>query len=337
MENRYQGIMRFLALAVAVGATACSKVNFSPGTEQNKNEVPTAPEEEQFTFNDVSGKGQVDILFVDDNSVSMLDKQQKLSTRLASFVGSLGNVDWQIAITTTDTTDGPFGLKGDFLTMFGTGTKILNASVPNYEEVFKNTVVRTEMVNCGTICPSGDERPLGAVVATVAKRAGSTKAFFRKNADFVVVFLSDEDEVYAFDGNPVQPQQLITAVTTAFPNKLFTAYGIITKPGDVVCHDQVSPAQGKYGEYMAELIRLTGGVAGSICDDDYSSSLEQIGKRVRENSGTITLRALPIPETLTLSMDPFDPELRWELVGRSIKLSKVPRKGTKIVIRYTKL
>lgn len=74
---------------------------------------------------------KVDILFVDDKSGSMPDKQEKLSTRLTAFVGSLADVDWQLAITTTDTSNGKYGLNAaffransDFVVVFLSDAKI---------------------------------------------------------------------------------------------------------------------------------------------------------------------------------------------------------------------
>lgn len=325
----------FLASAL-VGATACSKVSFAPGdlTNNSVQNTPDGVQQETFAFDDDNSMSKVDILFVDDNSGSMLDKQQKLSTKLSAFVGSLANVNWQIAITTTDTSNGRWGLKGGFVDMVGANTKILTANTPNYETVFRNSIVRSEMFNCGLNCPSDDERPLQAVVEAVAKRGGENAAFFRPNSDFVVVFLSDEDEKYAESGMPVDPQSALNAIRASLPNTKFTAYGIITRPGDTGCYNEVSQVSGKYGEYMASLIGMTGGVAGSICDADYSSSLTAIGNRVRENAGTITLKYLPFPDTLQLIIAPFDPSLTWSIEGQSIRFNKQPKKGTRIDVRY---
>jgi len=335
MKGLYNKSKKGLVLSMMVWATACSQVSFGPGDLNGKDSSPSGPQQETFAFNDDNAMAKVDILFVDDNSGSMLSKQQKLSTKLASFVGSLGNVDWQIAITTTDTSNGPWGIQGGFVDMVGAGTKILTANTPDYENVFKNSIVRSEMFNCGLKCPSDDERPLQAVNESVMKSSGETAGFFRNGSDFVVVFLSDEDESYASDGNPVQPQSVINTVHAVFPNKQFTAYGLITKPGDTACYNIVSQVSGKYSVYMAQLIQLTGGVAGSVCDDDYSSSLVQIGNRVRDNAGAITLKYAPIPDSVQLVVSPFDPSLTWSLDGRAIRFNKRPNKGSTVTVRYT--
>lgn len=327
--------MKGLVLGTVVWATACSEVSFSPGDQLSKESIPEGMQSETFPFNDDNAMAKVDILFVDDNSGSMLDKQQKLGARLAPFVASLGNVDWQIAITTTDISSGKYGLRGSFLPMAGTNTRILTNKIPNYETVFQNTIVRkAEMENCGLECPSDDERPLAAVIGAVSKRNAENAGFWRNNSDFVVIFLSDEDEKYAADGMPVEPQAVINTVRAAFPNKPFNAYGILTRPGDSACLNQVAQVSGKYSVYQAELIQLTGGVMGSICDDDYSSALDSIGNRVRTNSGSLTLKYSPIPDTVQLVITPFDPELTWQLDGRSIRFNKQPKKGTTITVRY---
>ena len=50
-------------------------------------------------------RNTVDILLVIDNSCSMIDEQEKLSTNFESFIDAFANVDvdWQIGVVTTDT------------------------------------------------------------------------------------------------------------------------------------------------------------------------------------------------------------------------------------------
>ncbi|MBX3022813.1 MAG: hypothetical protein KF799_14155 [Bdellovibrionales bacterium] len=335
MTTLYRNLVKGFVLSIAVWASACSNVSFTPSDALSKESLPDGPQQETFSFNDSNTMAKVDILFVDDNSGSMQAKQEKLGTRLAPFVSSLGNVDWQIAITTTDTSNGKYGLSGSIVQMTGTNTKILTSKVPNYETVFRNSIVRPEMVNCGLECPSDDERPLQALIGAINKRFTDNAGFWRENSDFVVVFLSDEDEKYAGDGLPVEPQVVINSVRAAFPNKPFNAYGILTVPGDSTCYGSVASVSGKYSYFQAELVQLTGGVMGSICENDYSAALQSIGERVRSNSGSVNLRYLPIPESVSMVVSPFDPDLTWTLEGRAIRFNKVPKKGTNIVVRYT--
>src|SRR5690606_7514644 len=49
---------------------------------------------------------KVDILFVVDNSRTMIDEQNKIAQKLSTFLNSISNLDWRIAITTTDNKSG---------------------------------------------------------------------------------------------------------------------------------------------------------------------------------------------------------------------------------------
>ena len=83
-------------------ALACSEYNY---TSQNQKDV----------FQQVR-RNTVDILLVVDDSCSMAEEQEKLSDNFQAFISAFDgvDVDWQIAVTTTDTyrTDTPGAFKG---------------------------------------------------------------------------------------------------------------------------------------------------------------------------------------------------------------------------------
>ena len=83
-------------------ALACSEYNY---TSQNQKDV----------FQQVR-RNTVDILLVVDDSCSMAEEQEKLSNNFQAFISAFDgvDVDWQIAVTTTDTyrTDTPGAFKG---------------------------------------------------------------------------------------------------------------------------------------------------------------------------------------------------------------------------------
>lgn len=315
--------------------TACSDVAFNPtGSSLEHLQIPQGYQKDSFLFNDDPSGAKVDVLFVVDNSPSMLEEQQKLGSALSSFISSIRRLDWQIGITTTDVTTGPFGVRGGLLSMKGTNAKVLNRYVRDYETVFKNTVYRDEVNGCGNICPSGDERPLEAVRMAIDKRNSENAGFFRPDSDLVIIVLSDEDE--GSDGAGALPSgTLIEHFKNAFgQEKRLTGFGIVVRPGDLNCYNSQEATGGHYGYSVSNFAGLTGGVTGSICDADYGDALESIGKRVRQVSSTITLSNLPMPETINLVMDPFDPDISWEIKGQTIRFNKMPKKGTRVDIVY---
>ena len=109
-----------LVLSIYVG---CSDVRFDhkpSDTCKNFNESfgEGTCEEDPEGFNKYSYSmmvGAVSILVVDDNSGSMYSEQEKMADRFPNFIGSIANLDWELAITTTDVTKrGLEGTDGQF-------------------------------------------------------------------------------------------------------------------------------------------------------------------------------------------------------------------------------
>lgn len=337
MESFFQKFGKGLMISAAVWATACSEVKFTPGEVNSSLSVPDGSQKESFAFNDDGSGAKVDILFVVDNSGSMYEEQGRLGTALSSFINSIGNIDWQIGITTTDISDGPYGLKGSLLPFAGIGSKVLNKNTPNYATAFANTVVRSETLNCnGTtiVCPSSDERPLQAAVLAMQKSGGENSALFRQGADLAVVILSDEDE--GSDGtNAIAATAVRAAFAAVFGGaKSFSAYGLIIQPGNTACFNQNSAGGGQYGTFVTGLAALTGGVTGSICDADYGPALTNIGNRVRQIVRSVTLKYIPNPDTVQIVIRPFDSSLTWQITGSTIMFNKPPKKGTMVDVVY---
>ena len=219
----------------------------------------------------------------------------------------------------------------------GTTEHILNKNVPDFGLIFANTVKRRELITCDNVtkpCPSSDERPLLATTMAISKRNTSNAGFFRNGADLAVVVLSDEDE--GSDGtNATLPSQVMSSVTQAFgPNKTFSVYGILIEPMDSACWNLQQNNSGQYGHHAYQLAELTGGVTGSICDNDYGPTLTSIGNRVRDMVKTITLRYVPDPDRLQLILTPFDSSVTWELEGKIIRFNKPPKKGSQATVVY---
>jgi len=317
----------------ALVLSACSEISLEPATDKGTTSateiLADGSIKDTFLFNRNGNSAPVDVLFIDDNSQSMAAKQLKLGNALNSFITSLGTVSWQIGITTTDTSDGLYGLKGSLLTFDGTSTQVLTSSVPNYAASFLATIQRSEL-------GSGDERGMQAIIQAIGKRNTDNAGFFRNGADLAVVMLSDEDE--ASDGNDsaTKPAEVIAAFQAAFgKTKNITVYGILIAPIDTACYNSEFINGAKYANVLSSLVNITGGTVGSICDADYSDTLTSIGSRVRQGVRTATLSYEPEPGVpLKLEIIPADPTLTWTVTGRVVLFNKPPQKGTKINVVY---
>ncbi len=337
MESKLRMCLRGLLISSVVWATACSDVKFTPGDENASLGLADGAQKETFSFDDDGAGSKVDVLFVVDNSGSMYEEQTRLGAALNSFITGLGNVDWQIGITTTDISNGPYGLKGSLLPFAGLNSKVLSKDSLDYATAFKNTVVRQEVLTCDNVnvmCPSSDERPLEAAMMAIEKSKGENAGLFRAGADVAVVILSDEDE--GSNGlNAIAASAVIQAFAQTFGgSKSLTGYGIIIQPGNTACYNQNTAGGGQYGTYAAGFASLTGGVTGSICDTDYGPALTNIGNRVRELTKSVNLRFAPNPDTVQIVIRPFDSSLTWEIHGTTISFNKPPKRGTKVEVVY---
>ena len=329
------------AAFLGCGMVACSDVPMSNPIDEAKATASASHKlldgriQDTFLFDEFDTHAAVDVLLIDDNSDSMRNKQQKLGARLDSFLSSLGKIDWQIGITTTDTSDGTYGLKGSLLPFEGTTSRVLTRDTPFYLSVFNNTVVRKETLDCTLDCPTTDERPLRATIEAIDKRDAVNAGFFRDGADLVVIILSDEDEASVGGPNATQPQDVVDAFRGAFGgSKALTGFGLLIAPGDTKCFDSQSTYGAHYGTTDAAFVALTGGVNGSICDADYGPALASIGKRVREGIKMAILTALPIADSLQVEVTPPDATLTWTLDGRRLTFAHPPKPGSTVVVVY---
>jgi hypothetical protein len=309
------------------------------GTSSRTYQQSNSAGNEIFTSNGPGG--MVDILFVDDNSASMDPEQAALGNRFSSFTAALTGLDWQVGITTTDCTTGSrFNICGSLLAMAGQGASyILNALTPSYLSVFQNTIQRPETLNClvsGT-CPSGREEGLKATISAMTKRNTNNAGFFRNGSDLAIVYLSDENEQSNAPATATSAQAVIDSFKSIWgTSKKLSAYSIIIKPGDVACLNQQRAQLGAnayYGTYFDELSQLTGGVSVSICEPDYSVTLNEIGLNVTRLSRSFDLLETPIPATLSITFTPAH-NTTWTLQGNRITFAVPAPAGTQVEIKY---
>ncbi len=294
-------------------------------------------------------KNKVDILIVSDNSTSMYEDQKKLGKRFDSFTSALSDIDWQIGVTTTDVTHGPYGLQGSLIEVSDNHDKYITDSSPNAETLFKNTVVRQETITCeknNTACPSSVEEPLNAIRMAIEKRNTTNQGFFRDQSTFVALVISDEDEKERRPKDATKPSEVIAEFRRAFgPEKDIKGYGIIIKPGDTNCyksqHSQfatiIGGGQGgaTYGTAVADFSSLTGGTLGSICDDDYTVMLKQISQHIHKSVSTFQLSQTPKEGSVHLTFIPAENKVNYELSGDKVIFALAPPIGTEVKVTYT--
>jgi hypothetical protein len=248
----------------------------------------------QITQNqEIKSNNKVDILLVDDNSASMGYEQANMAKRMSTFLSVLSGLDWRIAITTTDPTSTVWG-DGRLLEMKGLGKQYYISSATDAKKAQKaleDTIQRSE-----TGSPS--EQGIYATYRAVERSLIATEPqaeFFRNDANFATVVISDEDESDTQMRNT--PENLLAFVKKTWPSKNFAFHSIINKSGDVQCKNTYGNTYGATYEKMSKLTgagMVGGAIIGSVCEADYGSQLKGIGDSVQAMQKVIDLQCAPL-------------------------------------------
>ena len=295
---------------------------------------------------------KVDVLFVNDNSVSMYEDQVKMGEKLNSFIDGLSDVDWHIGITTTDLSSGPYSTNGALLEMED-GTRFITELTENKEDLFKNTMTRQESQDCldrkNKNCrglPSGEEKPLKAIIEAINLKDTVNSGFFRDEADLAVVILTDEDEFVPEENPELQttPQDVIDEIEQTWNEKRISVYGVVIEDGDQACFEEQQNAIEdqfivNYALVVTELVQKTEGITGSICAADYGESLRSIGQNIVRLIDKVDLTYLPAPGTLSVRIKNTTTQRRltgseYSLEGQTVRLLTRVLPGTAIEVTY---
>ena len=201
----------------------------------------------------------VDILWVVDNSSSMEEEQQALAENFSYFFDYLTSTgaDFHIGVISTDVYSADQQGK-----LLGT-IPIISRATPNTAEVF------TENITVGTD-GKGDEQGFYAASLALSEPLVSTSniGFLRDDAYLFIIFVSDEDDK-SFGEVPYYLRRFEQIKGIGNDGMVKIASVVETEPGS--CPD-ADP-----GTRYAELATETGGMAVSICEQDFAANLDALG------------------------------------------------------------
>ncbi len=256
----------FMMTVVSIALT-----NFGCSSSTTGFAIPTT--QAQFSGK-VELNNQVDILFIVDNTSSMLQHQKSIASQLYLLTEELYRIgmDYRIAVTTTSMGQPSPSCPSFSRSILGT-PKILNsASVHLLKDRF--IVGRS---GCDT------ERGLDALAHVTSEKYLSENKiqFMRPEALFVVAFISDEeDKSFEFGKNSTDFIRLMDQRKPAFPDgsKAWMAHYIGSISKYVSCDALGAPAN--LGARYLELVKYTNGTAASICNLDLSQAVSNIKSRI---------------------------------------------------------
>ncbi|MDH5561144.1 MAG: hypothetical protein OEY59_09865 [Deltaproteobacteria bacterium] len=226
---------------------------------------------DKFTVSDSVANAKSDFLFVVDNSGSMSEEQTAVANNATNFFDALINksLDFKIGVITTDSST----LRGNGFT--SDKTQFQSDVSPG---------IYGSSTETGIYWAEQALSPGGSVV---------TAGYPRPGASFSVIILSDEPDQYTSLSGGTE----FNFTDNIFIQEGYKVYAIISVP-DIGCYGDGGSANGS--EDYGKLVSATSGAKGSICQSDYSATLDKI---IATSSPSYKLTQTPIVSTLSVTVD----------------------------------
>ncbi len=266
----------------------------------------------------------LDVLFVIDDSASMVEEQDALVLAAQAMIARLvaAGVDFRIAATTTDPARG-----GQLVEV--RGARWIDGSSPDPVAAF------TALVRAVGTAGTGSEAGLEAAYSALsgAALAGVNRGFLRPEAGLAVLVMSDEEDLsprptrfYAQFVASLKPRQ------RQLPTHLSA---IVLFPNDTSgCAGGGATAGRRYIEVASD----SGGSIASICARDWATSLAPISTLMAGQRVHFALAGTPERRSLEVLVDgaPVTTGWAYSAIERAIRFEapSAPPAGATVEIRY---
>lgn len=238
---------------------------------------------------------KVDILFVVDNSKSMLQYQQRLAARMSEMVSTLNTLkmDYRVAVTTTtmssDSIKYPITRK-----LVGSPAYLTSANI----NLLTDRIIVGES---GSDLERGLDSMRLVTSASYLNSIGSD--YIRTDALFAVVFISDELDQSSEFGNPNSNDFLnyLNTLKPAFPNG---ARGWVANYIGILTNQSCDNLGGfvAIGTQFIQLADASNGVKSSICNADLTSAVSNIKARIVDQITAYRFKDNPNKATIQVTI-----------------------------------
>lgn len=288
---------------------------------------------------------QIDILFVIDDSASMVSEQELLADGFDDFIGGIAetNTDFHVGVIKIDFELGDPS-RG---VLFGDPAYVTRDD--EYEKLFVERAT-----NIGTD-GSGREKGLEAAHYALSPQTtaagGPNAGFLRSSANLLVVIVSDEDDCsdggsfgvefdrldcYRRSDDLVPVPTWVERLRAIKGSRDQVRIAAIVGPEEPegLCGEETLP-----GTRYIEAASLTGGASFSICEPDWSDFLEQLGVEAVSLTETFPLSCGARPGSLEVTVDDAvvaEGDYTYDAETRSVTFEgdAVPERGASVVMTY---
>ena len=287
--------------------------------------------------------GQVDVLFVVDNTASMLEESPRLVSAMPAFASAaLGTgVDLHVGVTTTGISPtGPTcpggaqgGEAGRLFPANNSAPRIFTNATPNLGQALQQAV---QVGECAYE-QQGLEAMRRALIPPLVDSADApgtplandgNLGFYRLTATLAVVVVSDDDDT--------SPDAVSTYVRFLQQLKGAGAAGRASLYAIIPSGSNCPSASGQ-GLRYAEAASRTGGAIESICAPDFAPLLQDVVSRAFAPQTRFPLSGTPDAAGVTVTVDGA-PATGWvyEPVSNSVVFAAPPPPGSVIEVSYSR-
>ncbi|WP_223634822.1 choice-of-anchor D domain-containing protein [Corallococcus sp. EGB] len=294
-------------------------------------------------------EARVDVLFVVDNSGSMMEEQQSLGENFAAFLSAAtaAKVDYRIGVTTTGLDPSPGGWSecpggaqggenGRLFPVDGSSPRIITPETPNAAAVFANNT------NVG-VC-HWNEQGLDAAYRALSdpllynlddprtpQPNDGNGGFLREDAKLTIIALSDEED---FSSQPVSfYETYFLALKGNDPSKV--SFNAVVGPEDLTTCTTASSSGTRY----MELAHKLNGVVDSICTPNWAASLEKLSESAFGPNRAFSLTEVPSdPGAIRVRVDGAPVTAGWSYDARAnaviFERLRAPAPGAVVDVTY---
>jgi hypothetical protein len=285
---------------------------------------------------------KVDVLFVVDNTASMVEEHPKLVAAIPSFIteARARGVDLHVAVTTTGVDPAsaacPGGANGAeagrFFPVDQSRPRIMTLQTPDLVSTLQANV---QVGQCAFV-EQGFEAMRRALspplvdslddVRTVEPSDGNA-GFLRAEAALAVVFVGDEDD-HSPDEVDAYVQWLRTLKGSNQPQRS-ALYAIAPTASSCA-------TAGGTGTRYADAAAQTGGEVLSVCASDYAPMLQHVASKAFSPQDRFALSAPPEPGSVQVFVNGAEQMSGWsyDSASNQVVFSPLPAAGAQIEVRY---